>query len=218
MKGPYVGVRLFFSASIPTPLKDHPAAVRAPSLVMDLLGALLVGGGTVVCGGHPTITPLLDHLVGYTAAEPAQVELHQLRRFPRGSAWAELGGFRWHGAAREDGEALPPIGVELTAMRQAMAADANAAVFVGGEDSKHSQTDPPGLQEEFDLFRAAQPEAPVYLSGLLEGYTAEALIPAARAGRITLHDGLDDRARALAWGTDSVETFTGLVLRALRRG
>lgn len=208
----FEGVRLFFSASIPTVLKDHPAAERAPALVMDLIGGLLAGGGTVICGGHPSITPLLDHLVRETGAAQGQVELHQLRRFPRGGSFEALGPFVWHG----DGQA--PIGEELTAMRRAMVAGATAAVFVGGEDTAHSKTNPPGLREEFELFRAAQPKAPAFLSGLLEGYAAEALIPDARAGRIETRDGLGEKARALMWGTDSVETFAGLALRALGGG
>ena len=57
-----------------------------------------------------------------------------------------------------------------------------------------------------------------FLSGLLDGYVAEALIPDAQAGRIETWDGLGEKAQALLWGTDSVETFTGLALRALEAG
>lgn len=171
------------SASLPEPerLPDLRYAQRTlHDFVTAFTSGLLHGGGRLVFGGHPTVTPVVHELAQRdfsTSQRKELISLHQLRRFgaaiPRQALAFET--LHWHG----EPSGAAPIAAELGLMRDAMARESQAAVFLGG---KFDGLGGPGLLDEYNRFRAAQPTAPVHLVALLGGYTTQL---------ITDHEGRD---------------------------
>ncbi len=213
VEAPLRGPRLFVAMSV-------PAEGVEGSVVPTVLGGLLGAGVALVIGGHPTVTPLLDMLVSAWVGNAELVEVHQLRRFPRSEHLTTLGPFIWHGVAPEGDlePTLPPLDVELAEMRQAMVADVDAALFLGGAMPSESLSDPPGLRHEFDLFREAQPDAPALLSAMLGGYVQHVLIPAADNGEVETADGLDADGRRRLWAETEPRELVYMVLERLVAG
>jgi hypothetical protein len=179
-RGPMPAVQL--SASLPEPehVRDLEAAKHAlHDFVVAFASALLLGGGHLVFGGHPTVTPVVHKAVKQLRSEGyegGQVTLFQLRRFRR-TAPVEVddapvfGPPRWIGRELEELSSVTEgIAEDLGTMRDAMSQEATVAVFLGG---KHAGLGGPGLLDEYRRFRAVHPDAPVHLVGLLDGYTRE---------------------------------------------
>lgn len=217
------GPTLLFSASVPRELADTSLADRAQDLIVHVVGGVLRAGGRVVFGGHPTITPQVHHLLSAWRLPPSAVRLHQLRCFADEAPWqtfdrAVFPDISLHGAATPwAAKTLAERSAELGELRDAMAAAADAAFFVGGQLPEHSLGGAPGLADEFARFRAAHPKGPVFLSSLLRGYTAAVLIPDARAGRLDLCTPLSPPEQRVLEETDSLEVLAGLTLAGLRR-
>jgi hypothetical protein len=180
------GKRIFLSASIPSPQREAEyrrvpdAAQQIDHAVVSLCRAVFSRGGTVVFGGHPSISPLVALVAaeyagpGADDAPPQQqprepmVMIYQSRVF-EGSlpdetllmyrmGFAEL---RW--INKEPGEFFDPadptsllrIGGSLKRMRQAMIEETNplAMVCIGGMK---------GVLDEFAMFTSLR-SAPVYV-------------------------------------------------------
>ncbi|MCB9551363.1 MAG: hypothetical protein H6705_05680 [Myxococcales bacterium] len=201
-------LRLLLSASVPATTPPD----RADAFVDALITPLLARGVRIITGGHPTLTPALDR-AARALRRPHAIERHQLRRYldlthPHAAA-APL---HLHGAATDPD--APGLAAELAALRDSLAARADAGLFAGGKGAD-SLTKPPGLRDELDRFRAAHPRAPVFFTAALGGYTADVLIPAARAGHIALHDGLTPAAREALWRATDPTAIAPLLLDAL---
>lgn len=78
-RSPLCRMRVFLSASIPSPLRarrfrrEPESHVWIPEVVILITRAVLSRGGVLVMGGHPTITPLVAHVAVEYAAR-ADVE------------------------------------------------------------------------------------------------------------------------------------------------
>lgn len=211
-------IRLLFSASVPKALVGTREAAVAQHLAHTLLGAVLERGGTVILGGHPTITQIMHHVANRLTVPADRIVLHQLQRFAS-QAPAVLtlsppfAAIMYH-------PKLGSLDEELTAMREAMVAESNAAFFVGGQTFDQSLTTTPGLRDEWNLFRSTNVHAPAYVSSLLGGYAAESLVPDVKKGTIESHDKLDDRTRTAlmtASAAEDVDLVAGLVLADLAK-
>ncbi len=147
---------IFLSASIPLPHR-HPKYLETADVVAirDSIRALIsvvVPGGQIVFGGHPSITPLVCLLLReITPNVRRHVTLYQSHFFKTQlpSEVSEFEEVRFTDAV--DGD----LGASLAKMRGAMISAHNfdAAVFLGGME---------GVEIEYDVFRRLHPEKPAY--------------------------------------------------------
>lgn len=185
---PLAGRAVFLSASVPSPARAERyhlvpgAGPRLEEAALRVAGAVFQAGGTVVFGGHPSISPLIGYLCAqYQLPEPAELVGSWGEREPTGprvvlwqseafrDSWAEpsqrlaeMPGVtvRWTPAI--DGERFDPerrgtpqCPESLAHMRAAMIESAQpvAMVAIGGME---------GIELEYGIFRTLRPEAPVY--------------------------------------------------------
>lgn len=186
---PLAGRAVFLSASVPSRARAeryHVVPGAGPQLeeaALRVAGAVFQAGGTLVFGGHPSISPLIGYLCAqYQLPEPAEaaiaartlrestgprVVLWQSEAFR--DTWAEpsrrlatMPGVtvRWTPAI--DGELFdtsrlgsPQCQKSLAHMREAMieATAPVAMVAIGGME---------GIEDEFEIFRKLRETAPVY--------------------------------------------------------
>ncbi|MEZ4431471.1 MAG: hypothetical protein R3F65_03600 [bacterium] len=199
-------LRLLLSASVPATTPD-----RADAFV----DALITPSSPTASASSPAATPPSPRARPRRPRPrpPHAIERHQLRRYlDLTHPHAAPAPLHLHGAATDPD--APGLAAELAALRDALAARADAALFAGGK-SADSLTKPPGLRDELDRFRAAHPRAAVFFTAALGGYTADVLIPAARAGHIALHDGLTPAAREALWRATDPTELAPLLLDAL---
>lgn len=146
-------IQLFLSASVPDPRRD-PAYHRTADLVAirDAVRALTTVAlpfSTLHWGGHPAITPLIRVVAeSMCLAGRNRVRLYQSEFFPIEQRPQD-------NAAFEAVVATPSRGTRqasLAVMRRTMVTATHfaAGVFIGGME---------GVEEEFELFREAQPQA-----------------------------------------------------------
>jgi len=145
---------IFLSASVPLPERDRKffktADVLAIREAIKALVEVVLPQGTITCGGHPAITPLLALFVREAGLEAERVTIFQSAMFSD-QLPKELSAF-------VDVRTVPAIGQQrnenLTAMRKEMIASREfaAAVFIGGME---------GVLEELDLFGRVHPKARV---------------------------------------------------------
>lgn len=150
------GAAIFLSASFPTGddprFEPHdPAAISAA--VTSVTRAVLLAGGCLVFGAHPTISPLVLLVAGELDRRGA-IDIYQSAMFsgripPETLRLVELGLGRLRLVDADlSGEREP----SLALMRRAMLADARlvAGVFVGGMR---------GIHDEYELFTELRPSA-----------------------------------------------------------
>jgi len=150
---------VFLSASVPDP-KRHPRYHRTGDVVairaaVEALAAVVIeGGGTLVFGGHPAISPFVRDATGSSE----RVRIYQSRFFwdliPEASR-----GFPdlvWTEAVGDDRPA------SLEKMRREMigSEDFDAAVFIGGME---------GVEAELAIWREQWPERPAWPVGSTGG-------------------------------------------------
>lgn len=204
---------VLLSASLPDELRGTPAADDLYGLLVVLVGGILRRGGVVVFGGHPSVTPLVHRVAATMQIRPAQIRLHLLRRFEAIVApevWDRgvFGDPIWTGDSQAKGDTLA---AELELMRDRMAQEAEAAVFVGGKLQGFLGKQP-GIVDEFLRFRRRRPHGPAYLLGALAGATA-ALI----TDRVEEQNTLSEVERQLLHETGNVDLAASLVLMDLER-
>lgn len=171
-KRPLKGCRILLSAAQPSDAHEvERARGTLSSFVVSLVQSILELGGTLVYGGHPSVTPLVHQAVSSLAvAKPGKVELHQAqswradqRAIPQhvldGPVYRSV---RWHG----DGSYAI---ADLAAMRSAMiTSELFAAVFVGGKTAGYIGHRP-GVHEEHARFLTTCPGRPALVVGLAQG-------------------------------------------------
>ncbi|MCA9704314.1 MAG: hypothetical protein KDK70_00500 [Myxococcales bacterium] len=212
---------MFVSAAVPRELEGTGRAQEAQALMIALVTGLARQGGELVFGGHPTITPLIRHLIERGQIESERVHLYFPRFFvgkdPEGDARNREVYVNWHpigqGHAPKDQDAFAQ---DLAEMRDAMVQRSTAALFVGGQTSG-SLGVTLGLVDEWDRFRAAHPTAPAFVTGLLEGCAASTLIPDIRAGTRQDHTGLSPERSQRLFESMVVDEIVGIVLGQLHR-
>ena len=153
------GLPVFLSAALPDALRQTPRALDLQAFLVAFVRGLLAAGGRLIFGGHPSVTPLVQRVASDFGED--KVDLFQLTCF-RDTAPKEI---------REPQFALHWVeGSDLTPMREQMAKEAQAAVFVGGktEEEEH-QGKIPGIRDEYQRFLRRHPAGPAYVLGLLDG-------------------------------------------------
>lgn len=200
------GLPVMLSASLPDELCGTARALDLQQLLVAFLRGLLAGGGRLIFGGHPSVTPLV-HRVALQVGLPApSIELYQLARY-RDSAPPE---------SREPTFSLHWIeSEELADLRQVMIKQAAAALFVGGRTKGFSGTKP-GIRDEFERFLHARPQGPAYLLGLLDG-EARRLIEELEASGQREPNNLTAAELYHLHHTTDVDVAVSLVLADLRR-
>ncbi len=193
---------VFLSASLPEELVETHRALDLEHFIATFVRELLADGGHLVFGGHPSVTPLVQH-VAQEFDDPT-IDLYQLPRF-RKSAPPEIyePEFSLHWVDADD----------LATMRDEMIGKSGAAVFVGGKTSGFTG-EVPGIRDEYQRFKARHPDGPTYVLGLLDG-EAYKLIQ-----EINGHPGPDcltERERKTLQETTSVDLAASLVLSGLHR-
>jgi len=165
---------VFLSASFPAPTRDKRYLSTSNPLnitdaVVAAARAVIWASGRLVCGGHPTISPLLlslgEDLSRIFPGREAFVRIYQSRFFePKivpqtlDLVSKRIGEIVWTEAAEDQTKSLK-------LMREKMLAETTpiAGIFVGGME---------GIEEEFRLFRAYYPDHPVYCIGSPGGATS----------------------------------------------
>ena len=145
---------IFLSASVPLPNRDRrffdTADVLAIRESIKALVEVVVPTGTLTCGGHPAVTPLLALFVREAELDRHRVTIFQSRffedQFP--PEILEFVDIRFTPKVPGNREA------SLTKMRKEMISsrDFAAAVFIGGME---------GTLEEYDIFVKYHPRATV---------------------------------------------------------
>lgn len=205
-------IPMMLSASLPEDLQDRGGGGELNNLIAPLVRELLRRDGTLVYGGHPTVTPLVHH-VAQALQGRGQIILFQAEAF-RSTAPEEVWDksiFRdvhWvgDGASQED---------DLQAMRLEMIEQAAAAVFVGGKTTAYTGSKP-GIRDEFERFLKNHPDGRVYLLGMLGG-EAKRIIEEREIERNPEPNRLTDRERHLLHHTDNVDVAVDLILTDLGR-
>jgi hypothetical protein len=197
---------VLLSASLPEELRETHRALDLQQLLVALVRGLLSGGGRLVFGGHPSVTPLIHRVASQAGFAAPSIELYQLARF-RETAPEEIYAptFSLHWVDAED----------LSKMRDEMAVRSEAAVFVGGKTSAFSGPRP-GIRDEYDRFLSVHPDGPAYLLGLLDG-EALRLIGEQEDARRREPNGLSASELRLLHHTADVNLAVSLVLADLRR-
>ncbi len=218
MNAPYQMIDLknmpvMLSASMPDELADSPRAQDLYTAIALFTHEVISAGGRIVFGGHPTITPLVGEAVK-KLGKTKVVDLYQLRRF-EDSAPAEIfdnemfSTINWIEGEDDD------IDLELARMRDRMAEEAHAAVFVGGRTALNEGT-VPGIRDEYRRFVARNPDGPVYLMGLMDGETRN-LIRELEDGKEMPRNGLSEKERRVVHHSTSIDLVVSLIVADLAR-
>ena len=154
----------FLSASFPSGTRGEAFKPFDPGGLSDAVSAcaraVLSGGGTLVFGGHPTITPLVL-LIAREVAVRHRIVVYQSRWFADDTTpetnqleQLELGTIRWTRAGND-------LESSLKALREAMLRESDflGGVFIGGME---------GIFTEFEMFRerfAGRPALPIVAAG-----------------------------------------------------
>jgi hypothetical protein len=208
---------VLLSASVPDEIVGTPDAQRLYELVAAIVRAIFDLGARLVFGGHPTITPLVHRLAKGRGVPPPGVELFQLERF-RDKAPSEtfdrsvLRQVHWVGDPNLD------MTEDLARLRDPMVNLAQAAIFVGGKTTGFSGGKP-GIRDEYERFRTAHPDRPVYLVGSAGGETARLIQDAAKdaSGTDWEKNGLQGEARHVLHGSHDPSLVAALIARDLLR-
>lgn len=203
---------VLLSASLPDELKGTVRAQRLFDVLVVLSRALAGAGARLVFGGHPTITPVIDQAVARLGVQRDFLQLYQARHYESQVLEEILDQTRfpcvhWVGKKGDDRRSA------LTALRQRMAKEADAAILIGGRGIR-TDTPIPGLREEYALFRAKKPRSPIYILGLLEG-EALRMICEVEHDQIDEPNGLSREELQLIHHSDLIELIAPLIVRDL---
>lgn len=155
------GFAVLVSASMPASMAFSFKAYKLQDFFVTFSRGLLDLGGTLIFGGHPSITPLVRR-IAYEFSGPPRVELFQWTRY-RDEAPPEAHDTRVFNVHWIDGDSIGP-------MREAMIDKARAAVFLGGKTlAENPVGGKSGIRDEYERYLLKRPQGPAYLLGLLEG-------------------------------------------------
>lgn len=201
----FAGIPVLLSASLPEELRGTHRALDLQQLLVALLRGLLTGGGRLVFGGHPSVTPLIHRIASEAGLNVPSIELYQLTRF-RDEAPEEIYAPTF---------SLHWVDAELSTMQEEMAKRSAAALFIGGKTSGNVGPRP-GIREEYERFLSLHPEGPAYLLGLLDGEALRMIGELEEAG-CREPNGLSPAELKLLHQTTDVDVAVSLVLADLRR-
>jgi hypothetical protein len=214
------GLPIMLSASLPPEMERTARGQDAFNVVVSVAGGILSAGGTLIFGGHPSITPLVHRLVlsGGSVLAGQSIVLFQAAAF-KDDAPVEVNDSTvfnevcWIGSpGASDKES---VAADLEEMRQAMVERARAAVFAGGKQ-KDFIGRLPGIRDEYQRFTQRHPNGPAYLLGLLDGETRNIISELERIGQREPNS-LDSTELELLHHTDSIDLACSLILADLQR-
>jgi len=204
---------VLLSASVPDEIAGTPEAQRVYDFVSAIVAALFDAGLHLVCGGHPTITPLVHRIADSRRDRRPIISLYQLERFraqapPEASDAKVFERVHWVG--------IPELSLakDLANLRDPMVRLAGAAIFVGGKTTGF-MGDKPGIRDEFERFRTYHATGPVYLVGGAGGETARLIDTAADTDQEK--NGLVGEARDLLHRSHDAQLVTALIARDLKQ-
>jgi len=208
---------VMLSASLPSKLIGTNRAQDNYDVIVTLVGGILSSGGTLVFGGHPSITPLVHRVALSSGIDEPRIILFQDSRFKETApdevkdqkVFKEV---RWVGSR---GKSKRHPAQHLGDMRQQMIRASLAGVFVGGK-TEGNVGRIPGIRDEFRRFMKYHPNGPAYLLGLLEGETLSIIREMEKKGDREPNSLNDDEARVLHY-TDNIDLACSLILADLAR-
>lgn len=164
---------VLLSLSLPPDLTGSQRAQDLYDFLVAIVSGVIGSGGRIVFGGHPTITPLIHRIVTTKGVAQPCISLYQLERFQK-SAPTEIRDehiFNLTWIESMDSKVADPLNRELDKMRTAMAKEADAGIFLGGNPQSLSSV--PGILDEYQHFIQCHPQGPAYLLGFLGGPTTD---------------------------------------------
>lgn len=208
---------IFLSASVPQNLVGTNKAQSMFDLMVALVGWILSSSGTLVFGGHPSITPLIHRVANLVGIESPQIRLFQLNRFrdvvpPEVNDKKVFQTIRWLGAPRNDRSTLT---TELGRMRAEMTRTAGAGIFIGGKTGQYSG-DKPGIRDEYERFLKYHPKGPVYLVGMFEGESLNIINNPDEKHRSRLNS-LQEAEISILQSSNNIDLIASIILRDLQR-
>lgn len=209
---------VFLSASVPQNLIGTNKAQSMLDLMVALVGGILSSSGTLVFGGHPSITPLIHRVAYLVGIEKPRIRLFQLNRF-REATPQEVNDSKifqkvtWIGSSENGKSALSS---ELEQMRLTMVREASAGIFVGGK-TEQFVGNKPGIRDEYEKFLEYSAESPIYLVGMLEGETLNIINDPNEQERRNKLNSLKKEEINILQSSNNTDLITSIILRDLQR-
>jgi hypothetical protein len=236
------GQAVFLSASVPSPARAQEfrrveeAHLEIGEAVISLSRAVFAEGGTLVFGGHPSISPLVAMVAGEYLAPlraeadgqrerpPVPIEIYQSRAFEgflpdETLMMFRLGYANLHWIEAVDGERFdpeaprdkPPCPKSTEEMRRRMIGETQPAamVAIGGME---------GIFDEQRIFREIREGAPVYTlasTGGAAALLAERRTPGVRAIDREILELLERRGEMVSRRGDQPAVPYALIVQAL---
>ena len=173
------GLKVCISGSIPTReerLESDGDQNDILSTVGKLASTILKSGGIVVHGSHPTFLPVIEAAANdaFAKPNPAGIRMHYARRFYDESqtemTWNEFQKIHERRATIVlAGETTTGRDAALDMLRNAMIADCDVLIAIGGRSHTANQQIRPGIDQEIELARKAG--KPVIAIGWAGGQT-----------------------------------------------
>jgi elongation factor G len=206
------------SASLPEELVGSSRGQELFDVIVSVVGGILSANGSLVFGGHPSVTPLVHRVASSFNLKQPKISLFQLKRFQEhvpaevydGKVFRQI---TWIGSESESGSV--PIGHDLTEMRRQMVRVSRAGIFLGGKTSSFEGSIP-GIREEYQLFISHHAAGPVYLLGVLGGEVKE-IIRSMRMKGTREPNSLTEEELSSIHNSDDIDFATSLVFADLRR-
>jgi hypothetical protein len=209
---------IFLSASVPQHLVGTNKAQSMLDLMVALVGGILSSSGTLIFGGHPSITPLIHRVASLVGVDTPQIQLFQLNRF-RDSIPQEVNDSRifqkvaWIGESKNTKATLA---AELEQMRVAMVKEAGAGIFIGGKTEQYVGNKP-GIRDEYEKFLEYSAESPIYLVGMFEGETLNIINDSNEQLRRNKLNSLHEEEISILQSSNNIDLIASIILRDLHR-
>jgi hypothetical protein len=209
---------VFLSASVPQNIVGMNKAQGLLDLMVALVGGILSSSGTLVFGGHPSVTPLIHKVACLVGIEKPQIRLFQLNRFrdvipPEVNDAAIFQKVTWIGDSENDKSKLA---AELEQMRVAMVRESQAGIFIGGK-TEQFVGNKPGIRDEYEKFLEYSAASPVYLIGMLEGETLNIINDSNEQVRRNRRNSLQEEEIEMLQSSNNIDLIASIILRDLQR-
>lgn len=209
---------IFLSASIPQNLVGTNKAQDMLDLMVALVGGIISASGTLVFGGHPSITPLIHKVSCLVGIDKPQIHLFQLNRF-KNSAPEETRDSRVFQEVRWIGESenkKATLATDLEQMRIAMAKAAKASIFIGGKTDQYVGNKP-GIRDEYEKFLEYSTTSPTYLVGMMGGETLNIINDPNEQLRMNQLNSLHPEEINILQFSNNTDLIASIILRDLQR-
>ena len=173
------GLRIGLSGAVPEPevLRDHGASSADIHLtVRRLVERALAQSDRIVYGSHPTFTPIIEEVASRRLRpdlDPRVMMFVAVRYFSPVD-WEDYHQRHAHYAhVVPIGDFGTPVDDALHALRDAMVAEFDAMICIGGKLHRDERNAKPGVLEEYERAVKRSPPIPIFLLGGFGGCTRE---------------------------------------------